>query len=179
MMKQRCGNPNAAGYANYGGRGIQVCDEWKKFKAFYRDMGDPPTIGHTIDRIDNDAGYFNGNCRWADAETQSSNRRNNVRITAFGETLTRRQWSKRAGIPYSDLVYRIEVAGMDAESAISTPKMAGIVRRVQKIVGGEVVAVFSNLTAAANSLGVTKQCIWNAVNGKVKTACGFEWRYEE
>ena len=73
---QRCTNPNQPHYERYGGRGVTICDAWRKsFEAFYADMGDPPTDQHSIDRIDNDRGYEPGNCRWATIEEQNANRR--------------------------------------------------------------------------------------------------------
>ena len=68
-MKQRCSNPTASSYINYGGRGIRVCKSWMKFENFYADMGDCPPL-HEIDRIDNDGDYELANCRWV---TKSQN----------------------------------------------------------------------------------------------------------
>ena len=74
-IKQRCHTTKHKQYKDYGGRGITLCSEWyDNFAQFVEDMGDRPE-GHTVDRIDNDKGYSKDNCRWADAKTQSNNRR--------------------------------------------------------------------------------------------------------
>lgn len=75
-MKERCHNQNSEKFADYGGRGITVCDRWRySFEAFLSDMGDKPSPRHTIDRIDNDRGYEPGNCRWATPSEQRLNQR--------------------------------------------------------------------------------------------------------
>lgn len=73
-MLQRCFNPNNPAFADYGGRGITVCDDWRSFVNFYADMGDPPP-GLSIHRIDNDGNYEPGNCCWAIPAVQVANRR--------------------------------------------------------------------------------------------------------
>lgn len=72
----RCTNPNSIGWAYYGGRGISVCDEWRRsFAAFYAYVGDCPAPDMTLDRIDNDGNYEPGNVRWATQKEQRANMR--------------------------------------------------------------------------------------------------------
>lgn len=98
-MIGRCTRPSDPGYKRYGGAGITVCAEWiGDFCAFLRDMGERPS-NHSIDRIDNSAGYSKGNCRWATAMTQAQNRKHNNKISMNGKTLTLRQWSDLTGVP--------------------------------------------------------------------------------
>jgi hypothetical protein len=73
-MVGRCTRPTHARYANYGGRGISVCDSWRAFENFYAYMGDKP-LGLSLDRIDNDGNYEPGNVRWATGSQQARNRR--------------------------------------------------------------------------------------------------------
>ena len=96
-MKARCFNPKGTEYANYGGRGITVCERWKKsFDAFLADMGLRPS-GRSIDWIDNDGNYEPGNCRWTTAKEQTVNRR------------PKRKGNTRVECEYSNEIVREEV----------------------------------------------------------------------
>ena len=74
----RCENPNTPRFKDYGGRGITVDPRWRADRQSFLD--DIATLGpkpprHSLDRIDNDKGYFIGNLRWATQSVQSLNRR--------------------------------------------------------------------------------------------------------
>lgn len=71
----RCTRPKSSAWANYGGRGITVCERWMRFDNFLADMGVPTDKHLSIDRIDNDKGYAPENCRWATAKEQRANQR--------------------------------------------------------------------------------------------------------
>lgn len=71
----RCTDENSESYANYGGRGITICDRWKEsFLAFVADMGPKPREGLSIDRKDVNGNYEPGNCRWASNFVQANNK---------------------------------------------------------------------------------------------------------
>lgn len=107
-MHKRCDNPNASNYNIYGGRGINVCDEWSCFTNF-RDWA----LSHgyddslSIDRIDVNKGYSPSNCRWATRLEQSNNTRSNVFIEYNGETHTIAEWARLYNIPYKRLHKRL------------------------------------------------------------------------
>lgn len=75
-MKTRCNNKNHSTYKNYGGRGIKVCSRWENsFNEFIKDVGKKPTLGHSIDRVDNDGDYEPGNVKWSTRIEQNNNQR--------------------------------------------------------------------------------------------------------
>lgn len=108
-IKDRCTNPRCERYADYGGRGITICDEWENdFVAFMEwalSHGYEESL--TIDRIDVNGNYEPDNCRWITLKEQNMNKRNNHFLTFNGETHTLTEWSKIRNIPLSTIYCRI------------------------------------------------------------------------
>lgn len=105
-MKFRCYNENDKEYDRYGGRGIEICDEWLNkengFINFYEwAMANNYNDKLTIDRIDNDGDYCPENCRWATLYEQGNNKSNNVFVNYEGEEITLKELSVKLGTTFS------------------------------------------------------------------------------
>ena len=76
-MVQRCSNPLKDNYDYYGGRGIDVCQDWKKDGTVFINWA--ISIGYregmSLDRIANDKGYSPENCRFINKICQNLNKR--------------------------------------------------------------------------------------------------------
>jgi hypothetical protein len=121
-MLSRCGNGHDPAFSRYGGRGIVVCERWRKdFATFLMDMGPRPSPRHSIDRIDNDGNYEPGNCRWVTAKEQNRNRRDNHLVTIRGKTQCVADWAIYAGIREDTLRVRLFRLGWEPERAITQP----------------------------------------------------------
>ena len=120
-MIRRCNNPNDEFYYLYGGRGIKVCDEWKNFENFLKDMTQKPK-NHSIERIDRNGDYCPENCIWANNNVQANNKSNNIFIEHQGKTQTLKQWSIELNLPYEALRARLK-RGWTEEKTLSTPLM--------------------------------------------------------
>lgn len=122
-IHDRCYKPHAAGYKNYGGRGITVCERWHTFANFHADMGDRPE-GLTLDRWpDGNGNYEPGNCRWATMTDQIKNRCKTIWITYQGETLCAKDWAKRLGLNYGTVKSRLK-RGWPHEMVLTYPMSA-------------------------------------------------------
>lgn len=118
-MIQRCTNPKAKSYSNYGGRGIRVCERWRDFQAFYADMGEPPP-GGTIERLNNNGDYCPENCIWASQSEQNRNQRRTVILTHAGVTKPLIAWAEELGVHYILIHNRLK-RGWSVERAVTTP----------------------------------------------------------
>lgn len=133
-MMVRCTDPTRRHYHRYGGRGITVCARWRDVASYLADIGEPPSKSHTMDRIDNDGGYWCGraecpdcgpagrscNVRWATAREQARNACRNRVITHNGQSRCITEWAEVTGIRYATLRTRLAL-GWPVERALTTP----------------------------------------------------------
>lgn len=120
-MKSRCYSPANDAYENYGGRGIEVCPEWRDdFSQFLIDMGKRPS-GLTLERIDNNGPYSKGNCRWASRAEQANNRRSSHVLTLNGVSRTVAEWATVTGLPIEVLYARVNKLKWNHQRALTQP----------------------------------------------------------
>lgn len=121
QIRKRCYVETDAAYPLYGGRGIDVCQEWRvSFDQFVEDIGLPPFAGAKLDRIDNNRGYWPDNVRWATQSDQMNNTRVNVLLTYADKTQTQAQWEREYGLKKGTIRARLEL-GWSLERALTTP----------------------------------------------------------
>lgn len=107
-MIDRCSLPTHQAWANYGGRGITVCERWRgSFENFWADMGPTYRRGLQLDRNRNHEGYSPENCSWETPLVQSRNKRSNVFIETPAGRMTVSEAAQRAGINVTTLLYRM------------------------------------------------------------------------
>ena len=122
-MKERCYNLNDKRYEDWGGRGIQICDEW---------LSDPETFvrwsiengydeGLTIDRVDNNGNYCPENCRWVTKAENNQNRRSSRYYTYNGKTQNLQKWCDEYNASRSMVDKRLQL-GWEFDKALLTPK---------------------------------------------------------
>ena len=119
----RCFNTNDASYADYGGRGIVVCDRWRfgeggktGFECFFEDMGArPPNL--SLDRIKVDGNYEPGNCRWATKHVQQQNQRDAIYANIGGVDVPLKAYAAKVGLCYETIRRKVRKHGMTVQEA--------------------------------------------------------------
>lgn len=107
-MKSRCSNENDKSYPDYGGRGINFCEEWTEFTSFHEwALNHGYRKGLTIERINVNGNYEPTNCKWIPKSEQNANKRTSHYITINGETKIVAEWAKIHNINSSTVFSRI------------------------------------------------------------------------
>jgi hypothetical protein len=110
-INYRCKRPENKQYKNYGGRGIDICEEWGDFNKFCEDVGQCPQDGFHLDRRDNDKGYFKENCRWVSPKVNHRNKRNNRYYQTHLGKICQSEWIEKIGFTRKQFKRAIEKYG--------------------------------------------------------------------
>lgn len=116
-MLGRCYQPSSSRYKNYGARGIKVCTRWHNFENFKNDMGNPPSLTMSIERMDVHGDYNLTNCIWVESKFQSRNQSSNRRIIVDGEIKCVAEWAERLNLP-ARLIYKRLRLGWSGKQAL-------------------------------------------------------------
>lgn len=122
-IKTRCFNVNAHDYSRYGGRGITMCNRWAdSFENFFNDMGERPSLKHSVERLNNEKGYNPNNCIWATKKVQANNTSMVVFIEHNGERLSMKQLCEKLKLDYKNFKNLYRERRLPLEQAISSAK---------------------------------------------------------
>lgn len=187
-MKTRCYNINDSGYKHYGGRGIEMCKEWREsFQSFYNwSMNNGYKSNLTIDRVDFNGNYEPINCRWAGYDTQNNNKRDNIVIKYKGKDYSVEDISNMTGVNSSTIRSRL-ASGWSFEKIVETPKLeyGGDTvsnptnsRKVRQLtLLGDTIQEFESIKEASKKTGSNYYSISKALRGELKRTNGFKWEY--
>ena len=187
-MKKRCYNPENKDYYNYGGRGIEICDEWvidfSSFREWAYNNGYDDAL--TIDRIDNNKGYEPNNCRWATLREQFSNRRTNNILTFRNETDTLTNLANKYGLKPETIRSRLKVgkslkevfapARKYVKKSINTNYTKKPIVLTSKNTGEKY--YFESIELATRYLGLAHGQISTILSGRHKTIHGYYAEYQ-
>lgn len=183
-MKTRCYNENDKDYKYYGGRGIEICDEWlNSFNAFHSWATNNGYNGDlSIDRLDNDGDYTPDNCRWATPKQQSSNQSSNLNLKYKGEDITVNEIHKLTGLNKRTIRSRLD-SGWEVETIINTPTLErkDYYSKVnsqevnQYTLEDQFIRSYKSIREASKSTNTSYSGISDCINGKLKTSGGYRW----
>lgn len=172
LMLDRCVNPNNTSYSSYGERGIHVCPEWTEWESFKKwaiDNGWKPNVGLSLDRIDVDGNYEPGNCRWADAKTQSNNTRKNIRIVYGDKRISLYDWAKIQNVSLNKAKWMFSPQVLEDAYRPSEEKDDNMdEKRIEKITNGMKVGYFTVISPNGKDKNGHSVYLCRCVCGKEK-----------
>lgn len=166
-MMTRCFNTKNKGFPDYGGRGITVCERWRKFENFYADLGQRPGKGYSLERLRNNGHYEPGNVIWATPKQQSRNKRNNIILTHNGQSNILADWAEELNIGDGAIRARLR-RGWTIEQILNSPLGTRVVDKKSNNIKltDELVRMIrqspKDCAALARELGLSQACVYNA-----------------
>lgn len=160
----RCDNPETRYYKN----GITVCNRWKDYNNFKKDMYDK-YIEHckecgeqntSIDRINTYGNYEPSNCRWATDKEQSLNKTNNTTFNVNGENFTMSELCEIYKLKVPTFLKRLQL-GWDIEKILSIPVERGQRTKQQQIIYKNVIKTIKEWSELTN---LSQALIRNRIN---------------
>lgn len=108
-IKSRCYNPNVRSYADYGAKGIIMCQQWLNSYVAFRDWAllNGYQDNLTIDRIEVSGNYCPENCRWITLHDNSVRAHEkacwgkNLKTGEYVEFINIRNFAKEHDLSYS------------------------------------------------------------------------------
>lgn len=135
-MKNRCHCQSYPEWHLYGGKGVEVCREWRSSFLTFKEWCNSNGWKHGlhIDRIDSNGNYEPDNCRFVTPVENSRNRSVTIMATYRGETRSLIDILERIGMAndYETIRARIKRGWAD-QAAIDTPIRQGNYFRGSKI----------------------------------------------
>ena len=187
-IKNRCYNPNGTDHKNYYDKGIIMCDEWLSpqngFNNFYlwAINNGYKYIPHkkrntiTIDRIDNNKGYFPENCRWVKDKEQARNKSNNRIVEYQGNKYTMIELSEKLNISYFTLVSQFR---RKSKNIGKTREKRTIKKIAQYTLDGTLVKIWNSGKEIERNMGIDHSRISKCcrhIQGTQK-CCGYKWEF--
>lgn len=98
-----------------------MCPKWRtSFVHFLADMGMRPSTDHTLERRNNNRGYWPDNCYWATRLEQAANKTTTRHVEIGGTIKHVYEWCRQYKIA-PPTVYRRVSRGWSFADAITTP----------------------------------------------------------
>lgn len=165
-LRARCYRKKHHRYAQYGARGITVCERWNNYENFLNDMGERLSVDYSIDRIDVNGNYEPTNCRWATRDEQRRNMRNSIYVEYKGERVWLKDLCVRLNVKDTMVRARLKI-GWPLEKALHEPVRVAreprVVRHHPKMRGKR----FGYLTVIEKAKSTSEHAWW-----RCKCDCG-------
>lgn len=120
-MLARCYDTNSIQYKDYGGKGINICDQWKNdinsFFTWAFNNGYADDL--QLDREYNDRDYYPDNCRFVTRSKNCRNKSNNIKVTYQGISKLLIDWCEELQLDYNLVRSRLR-SGHSIEELFTT-----------------------------------------------------------